>query len=323
MKQIGTVKIHCISEAMSPITHMMGTAGNEAIINREQILHENIVKKIPVLSGNALRHKLVREPGVLYLVKQLDLYGELSIDQANYLFNGGSLTESSSNENMKTIAKMQTLFPLLRLLGGSLRNQVIGGSLFVQRGLLICEENIKTIGKHLPSDYHIPDNKLYSAEHFVSNYQYTRGDADKRKDAAEIIKDHKAKEKSNLMIYNGQSIIPGSLFYHGFTLYNVSPLEIGALLHALQIWQNTDGVIGGSARIGHGKLKTSFFTEDWITFFGETIDHAMLVQNYITHVEQNKKECVEWLNDTFPEKEKKKTKEKKQDDKKLESNLFS
>lgn len=81
---------------------------------------------------------MVREPGALYIVDMLGLRGKLNIDQANYLFTGGSLTESSTNDNLKRIAEMQHLFPLLRLLGGSLRNQVIGGSLFVLRGIMIA-----------------------------------------------------------------------------------------------------------------------------------------------------------------------------------------
>jgi hypothetical protein len=170
MKEIGTVKIHCISEVISPLTHMMGVSGNESVINREYVLHEGVAKAVPVISGNSIRHKMVREPGAMHLVDALGLRGKLTIDQANYLFTGGSLSESSVSDNLRIIANMQTLFPLLRLLGGSLRNQVIGGSLFVLRGVMLCEENRNVIQRSLPEEYLLPESALKSCEEFVRPY---------------------------------------------------------------------------------------------------------------------------------------------------------
>lgn len=302
-KKIKTARIHCLSEVLSPLTHMMKTSGNEAIINREQVVYGDTVRYVPVLSGNAIRHRMIREPGAMYLTKQCGLYGKLTVDQANYLFNGGSLSESSVSENLTKIAAMQELLPLVRLLGGSLRNQVVGGSLIVQRGVLVCEENKDVIGKMLPEGYTLPEQSIFSSEHFVSEYQYTRGDAKKHKDAPEMIGESGEKSDSNLMIYTGQSIMPGSFFYHGFILQNVSMLEVGALLHALQQWDATSGTLGGQARIGHGKMKTSIFFEQ-----GEDmhcgVDPAEAVLAYIKHVDENKDAIVQWLNETFPSKKK-------------------
>jgi len=302
MKQIGTVKIHMLSEALSPITHMMGVSGNESIINREKVFHDGKVKDIPVLSGNALRHKMIRESGSMYLVDQLDMRGKLSIDQANYMFTGGSLSESSTNDNIPLIADMQRFSPLFRLLGGSLKNQVVGGSLFVSRGLLCCEENQDTIQKQI-GDYKVPEKKLFPAQHFIDKYQYTRGEAGRMKDAPEMIKNIDDQVKTNLMIYNGESVISGSLFYHNLTLYNVSPLEVGAALHSLELWQNTGGIIGGSARIGHGKLKTNYWIDGLMDWFGSEKDPGELVKDYISHVSRNADNFKSWLKKAFPTKE--------------------
>jgi hypothetical protein len=278
---------------------MMGTSGNESIINREAILYNGTIRQIPVLSGNALRHKMVREPGALHLVKACGLIGKLTIEQANYLFNGGSLTESARTENLRCIAEMQELIPLLRLLGGSLRNQVIGGSLIVKRGILICEENHETLKKMMPADFELPEQRLRVAEDFIDTYQYTRGDAQRRKDSAMILEE-KSGEDTNLMIYAGQSVIPGSMFYHGFILQNISSLEIGALLNALNEWDALGGTIGGSARIGHGKLKTSFLIES-----DDSLDTEELRNNYLEHINKNKEDIVDWLMRTFPKSERK------------------
>jgi len=246
---------------------------------------------------------MVREPGAKYLIEQCGLYGHLTIDQANYLFNGGSLSESSTNSNMKKIAAMQEMLPLYRLLGGSLRNQVIGGSLNVLRGSLVCCENQDKINKMLPEELQI-NEPLKSCEEFIGKTQYTRGDAQKRNDADKVLSENEEPADTNLMIYNGQSVVPGTLFYHGFILNGVSKLELGALLHSLQCW-SLSPTIGGSARIGHGQLELSVYTENSEDFFGEKVDETDCVLEYVKHVQEYKDDVVAWLDETFPEKKKK------------------
>jgi hypothetical protein len=320
MNLVKTCKIHCLSKTLSMMTHMMGTAGNEAIINREKILSRGVIRDVPVLSGNAIRHRMIREPGALYLIRACGLEGKLTVDQANYLLNGGSLTESSTTENLSKIATMQELLPLYRLLGGSLRNQVIGGSLTVLRGLLVCEENREGISKVLPPGFDLPELPLRTCEQFIDGYQYTRGDARKRADADQILDEKQDEIKTNLMIYNGENVIPGSYFYHGFILQNISPLEIGALLHSLDQWQINGSSMGGSARIGHGQLHADFFFQPGEDFFGNGLDPEQLKADYVRHVETNKDRIVEWLNDVFPRGSEKK--KGKNDDQKLENQLL-
>jgi len=317
MSQVTNIMLHALSETVSPMTHMMGTSGNEAIINRERVQTPEGTRSVPVLSGNAIRHRCIREPGAKYLIGRYNIRGALNIDELNYMFNGGSLTENSTNEDMTRVAEMQELFPLFRLLGGSLRNQVIGGSINVMRGALVCEENRAIIQRQLPEDYVLPDDPLLPAETYVSQYQYTRGDVKRQNPgmltAAKVeerqtelvtstdgFDDDMPGEKSNLMIYSGQSIIPGALWYHGFVMQGVSPLEVGALLHSLQRWQNTGGTLGGQARIGHGKLNTRVWSES-------KYDADEYIRAYIDHVDQVKDRAVEWLNDTFPTKKKAKS----------------
>lgn len=296
---IKNFSLHCLSESISPMTHMMGTAGNEAIINREKVYSKGRIRDVPVLSGNAIRHRIIREPGALHLIKACGLMGKLTIDQANYLLNGGSLTESSTSENISKIAEMQELLPLVRLLGGSLRNQVVGGSMLVRRGVLVCEENCDAIRKQLPENIALPESALRSCEDFVSEFQYTRGDARRRHDSAQIMEipmSVATDEKTNLMIYSGQKIVPGALWYHGFVLQNVSHLEVGALLNAIQYWESLGATLGGSARIGHGRLKMEIYFED------EDINPAALVSAYLQHVEENKGRIGTWLDSVFPRK---------------------
>ena len=242
-----TYTIHCLSTALSPITHMSGSAGNQAIIAREPVTTDRGLIFLPFLSGNALRHRAVREPGVLWLVEQYGLRGQLTLDQLNFLLHGGNLTESNAIENTKRIAEMHRTWPLLRLCGGSLPNQILAGSLDVWRGVLVCEENRRTLAATLMQ---FPSERLYSAERFIDSYQYTRGDAAKT-GMAEAADDR----DSNLMIFAGQCVQRGAIFAHGFVLKHVSAIELGALLWSLQQWQDAGGTSGGQAARGHGRLK--------------------------------------------------------------------
>lgn len=294
MKDIGTIKIHCISEVLSPLTHMMGIAGNEAIINREKILYKEQIRDIPVISGNSLRHKIIRRPGAFYLIENLNLKGKLNADQANFLFTGGSLTESTTTEDMRKISNMQSFFPLFRLLGGSLRNQIIAGSLVTLRGILICEENRSILKSSLPENFNVFEKTLKSSEDFISKYQYTRGDAQKHCENLE-----EKQEKSNLMIYNGQAVLPGALFYHGFILDKISKLEVGALFNSISIWQENGGFLGGMSRVGHGKIKMSIIIDSEPGFYDNEIDINEEIENYKNHVNNNIDNCIEWLNNCF------------------------
>jgi len=293
-----THKIHMLLETMSPLTHMMGTNGNEALINREAVIYKGQIRHLPVISGNAIRHKLIREPGANFIIGACNLAGKMNIDQLNYLFNGGSLVESSVSRNIAKIANMQIVLPLYRLLGGCLKNQVVAGSLNVHRGMLICRENSERLSDILPEDFAI-DSAIFPAERFIDQYQYTRGDAKKMRDidffaAVDELNAQIGEEKSNLMIFNGQTIVAGAMFYLGFVLNNVSDLELGALFHSLSRW---NGFIGGQGSRGHGRCKISLIASD-------ALEIAPLIMAYKEHIMGKKEEIKTWLAEAFPSKRK-------------------
>lgn len=290
--------LHLVIETLSPLTHMMGVNGNEALINREAIIYDGKISHIPTISGNALRHRLIRENGAYYIIGVCNLAGKLNIDQLNYLFNGGSLVESSVSTNIKRIAEMQESLPLYRLLGGCLRNQIVAGSLHMGRGILVCRENVDRINKVIPEEFKI-ENAIFPAERYVDQYQYTRGDAEKMKDidffaAIDELNSGEDKSKSNLMIFNGQSIVSGAMFYCEIVLQNVSDLELGAALHCLNRW---NGFIGGQGSRGHGKCKGYLLGID-------PVESLRLIGEYTNHVNSNKSKIIGWLFEQFPSKNK-------------------
>lgn len=306
-----TYRVHCLSEAVSPITHMAGSSGNESIVMREPVITDKGVVWIPKLTGNALRHRAVREPGWRYLIDRYELGGKLSLPQLNYAFHGGALTEGGGRENTRRITDMQRIFPLSRLVGGCLPDQIISGSLDTWHGRLVCEENRAGLVADLPNGWELPKEPLRSAEHFVTGYQSTRGDASKSainllpiETDGELLRGENRDGKSNLMIFAGQAVTTGACFLHGFLLKHVSHLEFGALLWSLKLWGDVGNTIGGAAARGHGRLSTSIYT-------GED-DGEAAIEAYLSHVDASKDEAIAWLTDAFAPRVARKDKPKKE-----------
>lgn len=284
-----TFQVHAISEVLSPLTHAKGVEGNESLIAREPVVTPAGVRYIPHISGNALRHRACRDPGAWFLVDEWAMAGKLSMAQLNFLFHGGNLTEGGGRENTSRIAQVERLFPLVRLLGGSLPSQILSGSLLAWRGTLVCEENRDRIGRLVPDGW-LPPGKLRPAESFVDGYQYTRGDATKT--ASSALPPMAGDEASNLMIFSGQCVIAGAMFIHGFVLQNASELELGALLLSLRLWQQRGGTVGGQSARGHGRLKTSVRVDP-------DADEEACISAYVDHVRKSKDEAIAFLNSCF------------------------
>lgn len=275
--------IQCLSEAVSPLTHMSGSAGNEGIVAREPVHTERGIMMIPFLSGNALRHRCIRMPMAMWLIDRYGLKGQLSLLQLNFLLHGGNLTMSTANENTDRIAECHEFWPMIRLCGGSLQDQILAGSLDVWRGTLVCEENRRSLEQTLGD---IPHGRLLSSERFLSGYQYTRGDGKK----TGLAKDRDDIKDSNLMIYSGQSVTRGAVFHHGFVLKHVNEVELGCLLLALRLWQASGGTIGGQSRLGHGRLKLELI---------DFVDDGSAIGEYVEHADRVKEQAIAWLFRSF------------------------
>lgn len=306
-----TYQVTCLSEAVSPITQMAGSAGNESVLMREQVVTARGVVAVPKLSGNALRHRLVREPGFRWLVNRWGLAGRLTLPQLNFLFHGGNLTEGGGREDTRRIADFQRLFPLGRLLGGSLPDQILSGSLLAWHGLLVCEENRSALAAHLPEGWQLPEAPLRPAESFVGGYQNVRGDAAKTcPELAAPEPNGDSPRPSNLMIFAGQAVSRGGHFLHGFTLQHVGTWELGALLLSLRLWQSSGGTIGGQGARGHGRLRTLVHVSPAAEIVEDERDANEIVNEYVAHCDAVKDEAVAWLNAAFAPRPKKEPKAK-------------
>jgi hypothetical protein len=277
--------IHCVSVAQSPITHMSGSIGNESVVAVEKVMTSRGYRMVPFLSGNAIRHRAVREPGMRWLIEQYGLAQKIDLKVLNFLLHGGNLTESTARENTRLIAEMKTAWPLLALIGGSLKNQILSGNLDAWRGRLICEENRQWIPE-------LPEQRIHSAEQWIGNFQYTRSDAKKLGISKELEQEPTKDEKSNLMIMGGQCVNAGAMFIHGFVIRHATPLETGALLWSLRLWQAAGSTIGGQAAKGHGRLKCEL-----IGISQKQQDK--LCEQYVEHAIAQKDAAIAWLGEAW------------------------
>lgn len=235
--------IHLISTALSPITHMHGVAGNVALLQREAVIDAfGKVCSVPCLSGNALRHALVRVPAARFMCDTVGM-PQMSYQLADLLFHGGRLTKANPLTASGTKELLKCV-PFLALLGGALPGQILQGSLKVSRGILICRESADIIERR--SGVHIQG--VDGAESYVGSYLYTRGAEANNPEAI-----------ADRMIYEGECVRAGAKFYHTMTLENSDPLVIGCLLRALT---DASKDIGGMGRIGHGELHIEWFCDE-------------------------------------------------------------
>lgn len=267
--------IHFLLTASEPITHMMGTRGNVAILNRETVLSDGTPPvEVPVLSGNALRHALMREPAAGLLVDGLGIKGATGFQLADLLYHGGNLT-GGKTLNGEALREFCRAVPFVRVFGGAFPGNIVPGILHVGRGLLACAETRDTILRLSGID--IGDNAP-PCDECIGEYQYTRGCED-------------VAEDDRRMIYTGECVLRGAKFYCRVELADCAgELEVGCLFSALQA---ADNVIGGCGRAGHGLLNIEYSCE----YTQEYVDAC--VAKYLAFVRDNATDAVALLNGLF------------------------
>ena len=291
-----TYDILCASKAMSPLTHNSGSEGNETLVAQEQVVTDLGPRWIPHLSGNALRHKMVREPGARFLVDRWGLMGQVELRLLQFLFHGGALESGNPLESVQRIRTWWRLFPLVRVVGGSLPDMIVGGSLHAWRGTLVCRENETRVRQHAPTGW-MGSGRLLSADRFVGRYQYVRQDAGRT--VPDLAKQElmALEPESGQMIYSGQCVSAGAVFLHGFRLRAAKTCDLGCLLLSLALWSRDNGTIGGMASRGHGRI-------DMAAMLPDDVDGDAAIAEYVAHVDAVKDEAIDWLRSEFGKKDK-------------------
>lgn len=290
-----TYRLHCLTEALEPVSHMQGTDGNEAKVNRAAVLTPDGIRVVPFLSGNAIRHRMVRRPVYLHLCRVWGLSGSLTKDHLQFLFHGGRNREKTAGRfDMRHTSDLFRLFPAAKLLGCCLPGGIISGALLVWRGMLACRENERRFAATAPDGWWGEGFDLPAASELVESSQYVRGTPDKSVPELDVGAGGEESESNpGQMIVRAEGVVPGSLFWHGFVAQRVSRKEIGALLLALRLWQQDDGTVGGMGGKGHGRLKLHLGIER------EGVNEQDAIEAYLAHIESVRDEGVDFLRGLF------------------------
>jgi hypothetical protein len=229
--------------ARSPIHHGGDEkAGNTQTIKRIAFMIDSKKTMVPVISGNSIR-------GVLRRLIMADMLEHLEYTLENIkvyhiLFSGGSLESVESDAgylNLETRKKIRETLPPLSLLGTSMGNQMPSGKLEVDFALPICSE----LAAFLPAQYQ-ENRSIYE----IQDHDFTTRRDDLRAEREEG-------ERAVQMKVDFEILIPGTRFYHRFTLRDADDIERSAFGQMLALW-GTRPHIGGKAAIGFGDVALEY-----------------------------------------------------------------
>lgn len=201
------------------------------------------VMEIPAVSGNSLRHQVVREPAWLHLCQWLDLEpaepgrGPIPPGVEAIFSNGGNIVSGAKSPStaFNLAARIRTLYPTLDLLGGVTNSFDLGESRLRVAGWLICAENREAL-RDSPA-YDLPAATI-SVFDMLDDVTLTR---------------HATMAGLGQMIYSFETLLAGAQVLCRLVLTPFTPRNTrGALVAAVETFMADDGQIGGQGRVGYG-----------------------------------------------------------------------
>jgi hypothetical protein len=311
--------------ALDPLHHGAGSVGNVQVLRMQSIiLDDGSEARVPFISGNSIKHTL-RDGGARFALEALGVDdGSLTKGMIDLLWSGGGLTKGGSAVNLSRARELERLFPMLGVLGYSAGNTMTSSKLSVHHLHLVCLENVWRTPAELAS---IPHARMLAGE-FQGDEFGTRHDAMRGSMPARMLDvetrtliegersrkagDKGASEKhtqSTQMIYEFETIKPGSRFFGEIEFRDLSTIEVGALQSALgRACVGMHGTahvfqLGAKSSVGYGRVAVRFggvlrhiarpATEgvsELVQFGGEHSTDA--VREYTEHLRSNRAELL-------------------------------
>jgi hypothetical protein len=246
MGQNRVVRISGFIEAVTPIVHHGDEKTGSTPVLRSvawYVPSDRDFVDLPFISGNAIR-------GVLRRLAFHDLLATVgyTVDSPKLhhaLFTGGVLESTDETTGVVDLAfrkRVRDALPPLALFGTSIGNQMVPGSLKVDLAIPYCRETAHVIGGD--------DERLrHDARQFCSFVFATRRD--------DLRAEREEDEQAVQMLVEFEAFVPGTRFYHGFTLVYPSELEVSCLGHVLHLWAEQP-FIGGKSGSGYGWIALSY-----------------------------------------------------------------
>lgn len=235
----GYIDIHGV--ALEPIHHGGGKAGNTQLV-RMLPGFDPVTGKLtrtPFISGNALRHML-RAAGAWYAIEALGIKGDLSKGAIDLIFSGGRLSSGGAVYKLDEARAAEAAFPVLAVLGYGAGNMTRESKLSVSHLHLVCAENAWKVEHRInPS---LPHAQM-RAGGFLTDGFGTRHDQIGAAGTMDLLEDgeeerlaeaiskgaSKAEKESTQMIFEVQSVGPGSHWRGQWDYSRLTDLEYAAL----------------------------------------------------------------------------------------------
>ena len=235
---------------------------------------DTLTVEVPTYSANSLRHELVREPAMWHLYDRLGLdFDEPTGARTSIFYNGGDLKTSGSASIFWKRKRARTAYPVLALLSGATDSFILGESNLNVHAWLVCKENNRELERvGMESDT--------SAFDLLDQVTHTRhsgrlgGDGD----------------SDNQMLFTFETLVPGAEIVVEFSLSPYAqPLEEGALLTALEHFQQLDGTLGGQSARGYGQVDFEMLHAP------DDVDAEDVQAAYEDHLEENRDDLREGI----------------------------
>lgn len=237
----------------TPLQH----GGDESLGNvrlfraQKTVCTDGKVRRIPIYSGNAIRGML-RDIAAAQLLETLNV--ALPPHVFDFLTSGGTLTGGGQQVvDVDLARRLRNTIPSVGLFGGGTGNQIIEGKLIILQGTPICRETL-----HLLPDYcrEAPSAALSIRD--LRQLEFGTRRDDKKKESnqhllAGLIKEKGSDDVSTSMIYETETLAPGSCLRFGFRARSLTRREWVTLGMALVGFIRSP-FLGGRSAAGYGEI---------------------------------------------------------------------
>lgn len=233
----GMVRMPGTVTALSPLAHNGDTPGGNATRLRHQvIIVDGVQRKMPYISGNAVRGYL-RRRAMTDMLRRIDYTVDVTKAGGKRLWHAmysGGILEKEKTPGMDLAAKRKiyATIPMVRLFGWAWGNQMIESKMKVANMMPIC---IEIDGGDNPP--------IRRCTHTI--YHTRRDDRQVESD------------ETHQMIYNTEVFVTGTKFRHEFALEDPTDLDLSALCHVIGLWREYP-TIGGKSAIGLGSVDIQY-----------------------------------------------------------------
>lgn len=228
----------------------------------------HIVAEVPNVSGNSIRHQIVREPAWRHLTERLGLFGTrpgkgpVPAGCEALFYNGGNIEAGAKQpSNVHALAQqVRALYPSLDLLGGVTDSFDLGESRLRVAAWLVCRENRAAFIGTSAEDLPLAQVSIFD---LLDDVTLTR---------------QAGETGLGQMIFSFETLCPGAQLLVRLSLTQFTPqLTRGSLFSAVDWFLRDDRTIGGQAARGYGHMAGQWLDE----LTAEDVEARIAYEQYI------------------------------------------